>query len=206
MTFRAVLFDIGGVVVESPFPAIAEFERNSGLPAGAVHRVLASRGESGSWARLERGELDLESFYPLFEEEAASLGFRLSARALFEALHKRMEPRPEMLHAIARIREQGLRTGAITNNWRDTSPHFHPLREAFDLFLESARIGLRKPDPRIYELACRQLGVEYPETVFLDDIGANLKSARSLGIHTVKVTDPTTALTELETLLGFPLR
>ena len=66
-------------------------------------------------------------------------------------------------------------------------------------------VGLRKPDPRIYRLVCRELGVEPAEAVFLDDIGRNLKAARARGMATIKVEEPIAALRELETLLGIDL-
>src|SRR5207247_340436 len=92
--------------------------------------------------------------------------------------------RPQMLRAIRRLRERGLRVGALTNNWpRDENePGPHRLRPHFDVVIESQAVGMRKPDPRIYELACRELGVTPPETAFLDDIGMNLKSARAPGL------------------------
>jgi epoxide hydrolase-like predicted phosphatase len=118
-------------------------------------------------------------------------------------------PRPAMLDAIRRIRARGLRVGALTNNWKREEPEDdvipHRLREHFDVFIESRVVGLRKPDPRIYALACRELGVEPVRTAFLDDIGRNLKAARELGMTTIKVDDPGQALRELSRLLGFPL-
>ncbi len=205
MALRAVLFDLGGVVVESPFAAIRAFEVRHHLPLGFINSLIATTGSEGAWARLERGELDMDSFYSAFEAEAAAAGVQLSAGHLLRALQLTMQPRPAMLQAIQRIRARGLRTGAITNNWIDSSARVQPLREYFDVFIESARTGIRKPDPRIYELACRELRVRFDEAVFLDDIGANLKSARALGMVTIKVTDPNSALAELEGLLGFPL-
>jgi putative hydrolase of the HAD superfamily len=99
--------------------------------------------------------------------------------------------------------------GALTNNWKREEPEDdvipHRLREHFDVFIESRVVGLRKPDPRIYALACRELGVEPVRTAFLDDIGRNLKAARELGMTTIKVDDPGQALRELSRLLGFPL-
>jgi epoxide hydrolase-like predicted phosphatase len=111
-----------------------------------------------------------------------------------------------MLAAIGHLRARGLRAGALTNNWITEDAGAEGLRPHFDVFVESAVEGLRKPDPRIYVLACKRLGVAPAEAVFLDDIGANLKSARALGMTTIKVVDPDQALGELEAVLGFPLR
>ncbi len=125
--------------------------------------------------------------------------------------------RPAYLKAIALIRSAGLSTAALTNNWAGprvagadptdpTAVALEALDDIFDVVIESAVVGLRKPDTAIYELTCTELGVSPPEAVFLDDIGANLKPARALGMHTIKVTDPDAALTELSCVLGFPLR
>jgi epoxide hydrolase-like predicted phosphatase len=114
-----------------------------------------------------------------------------------------------MLEAIRRIRERGLRVGALTNNWKREEAEDDVLRDhlraRFDVFIESRVVGLHKPDPRIYTLACEALGVSPTRTAFLDDIGRNLKPARALGMATIKVDDPDQALRELSTLVGFAL-
>ncbi|MCX8071751.1 MAG: HAD family phosphatase [Candidatus Binatia bacterium] len=206
MEFRAVIFDIGGVVVGSPLQAIAAFERSHGIPPGWINFHIAGSGEHGAWARLERGEVSLQEFIPLFEQECRAAGQTLDATALMLAVQAATVPRPEMIRAIEVIRANGLRTGAITNNWRDEAETQRPLVALFDAFIESARLGLRKPDPRIFTYACEQLQVAPPQAVFLDDIGRNLKTARALGMATIKVEEPTAALSELERLLGFALR
>jgi putative hydrolase of the HAD superfamily len=118
-------------------------------------------------------------------------------------------PRPAMARAITRIREAGLRTAALTNNWPrpdDGIPAVDGRGLGFDVVIESAVVGLRKPDPRIYELVLRELAVDATATVFLDDLGINLKPARELGMTTIKVTDTDRALDELATTLGFEVR
>jgi epoxide hydrolase-like predicted phosphatase len=111
-----------------------------------------------------------------------------------------------MLEAIRRIRAAGLLVAAITNNWAGGGEGTGALGPLFDVFLESSVVGMRKPDPRIYQLACARLRIEPSRAVFLDDIGSNLKPARALGMATVKVVEPEAALAELEGLLGFPVR
>jgi putative hydrolase of the HAD superfamily len=206
MPYRAVIFDVGGVVVGSPLHAITAYEREAGIPAGSINRIVVETGASGAWSRLERGELDLTRFYPQFERDCEQAGCRLSARLLMARVAEAALPRPAMLAAIGRIRERGVRAGALTNNWISEDAGAEGLRPHFDVFVESAVEGLRKPDPRIYVLACERLAVAPTEAVFLDDIGANLKSARALGMTTIKVADPDQALGELESALGFPLR
>ncbi len=201
-----VLFDLGGVVMDSPLHAIARYERDHGLPPQAINRAIRAAGEHGAWSRLERGELTVEKFLRPFEEECAHAGVGVVAERVMAYIAEAGRPRPVMLEAIRRIRARGLRVGALTNNWLWDAPRGpHRARGHFDVFVESSVVGLRKPDPRIYALACRELGVEPPRAAFLDDIGQNLKSARSLGMTTIKVDDPETALRELGAVLGFGL-
>jgi putative hydrolase of the HAD superfamily len=170
-----------------------------------VNRVVVGTGPAGAWSRLERGELTLEAFYPAFEADCDAAGHRISARVLMERVAAATLPRPAMLEAIRRIRVRGMLTAAITNNWVTEDEGTRVLAPHFDVFVESAVVGLRKPDPRIFTLACERLGVAPGEAVFLDDIGSNLKTARALGMTTIKVADPTAALAELSSLLGFRL-
>lgn len=209
MTVRAVIFDLGGVVLGSPLHAIAAYERELGIPANFVNRVVANTAPSGAWSRLERGEISMESFYTDFEADCAAAGRTLSAREMMARMGAAALPRPVMLRAIARIREAGLLTAALTNNWAsaDGEPKdgTRALRDLFHVFVESSVEGLRKPDPRIYELACARLDVSPGEAAFLDDIGSNLKSARALGMHTIKVDAPEQALRELERVIDLAL-
>ena len=163
-------------------------------------------GQSGAWSRLERGELALEAFYTAFEKDCADAGETLSARLLMQRIAVSAEPRPAMLEAVRRIRERGLKAAALTNNWIGQEEDMQPLRSCFDAFIESSALGLRKPDRRIYLHACEQIAVEPPQAIFLDDIGRNLKTARELGMATIKVLEPRAALRELEGLLGFALQ
>ncbi|TMA53164.1 MAG: HAD family phosphatase [Deltaproteobacteria bacterium] len=171
-------------------------------PDALPRRHLRHRRRRG---RLERGELKLEDFYPAFERDCEAAGRCISARALMELVAAATVPRPAMLEAIRRIRAHGLAAAALTNNWITEDEGTGALRPHFDVFVESAALGLRKPDPRIFQHACDQLQVAPAAAVFLDDIGANLKAARALGMTTIKVLNPAAALAELEGLLGFTL-
>ncbi|MGH7279617.1 MAG: HAD family hydrolase [Candidatus Rokuibacteriota bacterium] len=205
-SLAAVVFDLGGVVLDSPLAAIARYERDRGLPPNAVGRAVVGAGETGAWARLERGELTAETFCAPFEADCRAHGVDIDAAALMEHIARATAPRPVMLEAIRRLRAHRLRVAALTNNWVASGPAvWTPLRAHFDVFVESCAVGMRKPDPRIYQLVCRELGVEPRQAAFLDDIGANLKSARALGMTTIKVEDPERALRELGALLGVDL-
>jgi epoxide hydrolase-like predicted phosphatase len=213
MSYRAVIFDLGGVVLGSPMHAIASYERASGLPETFINRVVADTAPHGGWAQLERGELTLEGFYSAFEADCRAAGHEISARTLMAEMAEATQPRAVMLTAIERIRAKGLAAAALTNNWisaeggeDEETPGLSLLGGHFDTFIESSRVGLRKPDPRIYELVCRELEITPAEAVFLDDIGSNLKPARAMGMRTIRVQAPEQALDELEDALGFDLR
>lgn len=209
-SLRAVIFDLGGVVMGSPLHAIAAYEQGEGIPAGFVNRLVVTTGAGGAWSRLERGELSLDAFFTAFDAECAAAGRPLTARAMMARIGAAAQPRPRMLAAIRTIRARGLRTSALTNNWigetgATRSGGLGALEAHFDVVVESAVEGLRKPDPRIYALALQRLGVSAEETVFLDDIGGNLKPARAMGMITIKVDGEAQALADLARVLGFAL-
>lgn len=205
-----MLFDLGGVVFGSPLHAIAAYEAEHGIPSGAINRHVAASAPDGAWHRLERGELAVgELFFEVFDAELAGLGHAVSSRELMRRIGEIARPRPQMLAAIARLRRAGYLVAALTNNWTEGEGaqardglRAELLADVFDRVVESRKVGLRKPDPEIYRLACRLLEVEPHEVVFLDDIGSNLKSARALGMITIKVDDPDQALAELERALS----
>jgi putative hydrolase of the HAD superfamily len=202
---EAVLFDFGGVLSTSPFDAFERHEQLQGLPAGFIRTLNATNHHDNAWARLERSDVDFDQFCAEFEAEAVAAGGTVDARALFATLSGQM--RPAMVEAVRRCHEH-FKTGLLTNNFitPDTTTRHHDVFALFDVVIQSAVVGLRKPDPRFYLLACAELQIEPSAAVFLDDLGVNLKPARDLGMTTIKVVDPTEALIELETVLGFPLR
>jgi len=201
---RAVLWDFGGVITESPFDAFRRYEDDHGLPAGFLRRLNATDPDGNAWAALERGEIDLATFTRRFEAEAVTAGGRVDAMGVVSLLRGRV--RPEMVEAVRRCHRR-LKTGLLTNNFvtGDGAAAHAEVLPYFDVVVESARIGFRKPDPRFYAIACEQLDTEPSEAVFLDDLGINLKPARALGMRTIKVVDPGAALGELEAVVGFPL-
>jgi len=213
MQKSAVLFDLGGVVLGSPLHAIRDYEAELGLERNAINLVAAKTAPTGAWSRLERGELEMEAFYPAFEADCREAGIVMDARVMMAKMALSSGPRPIMLAALGKLRSEGYRLGALTNNWAHTGDEERPeqndgtrdLKKYFDIFIESSVEGLRKPDPKIYELACTRLEKRADEIVFLDDIGPNLKPARAMGMSTIKVETPEAALTELSELLGLDL-
>jgi putative hydrolase of the HAD superfamily len=204
MSISAVIFDLGGVVLDSPLEVFVAYETELGIPAHTVNRNIVAAGPTGAWSRLERGELSMLEFYAAFDAEMAGHGLTVSGAAIMQRLADSTAIRPAAVNAIRKLRAAGLKVAALTNNWAndDQGSKMDVLRSEFDAFIESTRVGLRKPDPRIYHLACSQLGVEPPQAVFLDDIGLNLKGARALGMTTIKVVSLPEALIELSKVTG----
>jgi putative hydrolase of the HAD superfamily len=205
---RAALFDFGGVILSSPFEAFAAFERERDLPEDFIRTVNATNPDDNAWAKLERSEVDLDQFGDLFAVESAALGHEVDGRHVIGLLMG--ELRPAMVEAVRRCTER-LKTGLLTNNFVtggghvDRESEMRAVMSMFDVVVESSQVGVRKPDPRFYEIACTQLEIDPSEAVFLDDLGVNLKPARAMGMTTIKVGDPAVALAELEAVVGFPL-
>ena len=208
---RAVLFDLGGVVLTSPFEEFARYEASAGLPSGTVRRINSTDPDTNAWARLERNEVSLDEFVDAFESEGAALGLPVDGWKVLACL--RGQVRPEMRTAVERCSEV-FTTGLLTNNfvsWSDARGDDAPdadlaaVLACFDAVVESSVVGVRKPEPRFYELALERLGVTAQESVFLDDLGVNLKPARAMGMRTIKVTDPAVALAELSAVTGLDL-
>src|SRR5439155_23037005 len=154
-----VLFDVGGVIITSPFDAFARYEGDAGLPDGFIRKLNSTNPDTNAWAHLERGDVSFEGFCELFEAEARAAGGEVKARAVMELLAG--EVRPQMLEAVRRCRER-LKTGMLTNNWRaeDEGGRLDSLLPLFDIVIESSKAGVRKPDPRFYEMACEELEIE----------------------------------------------
>jgi putative hydrolase of the HAD superfamily len=206
MAIRAVMFDFGGVISSSPFEAFELLEAERGLPSGFIRTVNATNPHDNAWARLERGELGVDTFGAAWALEARALGHDVDGRLVLERL--KGDIRPQMVAAIEACRNT-YKTACLTNNFATAesvvSEEVAAVYALFDAVLESRVLGVRKPDPRFYELACQAVGVAPEESVFLDDLGINLKPARALGMRTIKVTDPDQALAELENVLEHPL-
>ena len=206
----AVIFDFGGVITSSPFEAFAHYEQQHGLPADIIRRTNAANHHDNAWAKFERAEIDLDTFDALFLDESRALGAAVPGRDVVKLL--KGEIRPEMVEALRRIKAN-FKTGCITNNLPANAMgstdgralYVAEVMVLFDHVIESAKIGLRKPDPRIYTMMTDHLGVDPKACVYLDDLGVNLKPARDLGMRTIKVTGAAQALAELEDATGLKL-
>jgi putative hydrolase of the HAD superfamily len=214
MKFDAVLWDFGGVILSSPFEAFNRYEAERGLPHNFIRRINSRNPDHNAWAQMERGEIDTERFAEAFEDEARALGGALSGRKVLELISG--EVRPEMVEALKRVRQRH-RIACITNNMpaghgpsmtrsAQTAEQIAQIMALFEHVVESSKLNMRKPDPRIYHHACELLDVAPEACVYLDDLGINLKPARAMGMRTIKVESAAQALGELESHLGIALR
>lgn len=200
---QAVIFDLGGVVFQSPVGALTAFEDDAGMPPGTVAKVIEYAAGDGVWARYERGELTEESFLRALGRTFIDAGYRIEPADLMAAIDGAVTLIPEMVAVIDRIRAAGFGTAALTNNWRPFGDH--PIKEHFDTFLESVVEGMRKPEREFYLRCLDRLAVPPSVAVFLDDLGVNLAPAADLGMRTIKVADIDEAITELGELLNLDL-
>jgi putative hydrolase of the HAD superfamily len=208
---QAVIWDFGGVLTSSPFEAFMRFETERGLPADIIRRTNAANHLENAWAKFERAEIDLEAFDELFAAESRALGAEVRGRDVLPLLAGDL--RPEMVEALKIIRSKA-KTGCITNNLPANaigsrggrSLYIAEVMALFDHVIESAKIGLRKPDPRIYQKMVEVLDVDPNACVYLDDLGVNLKPAREMGMTTIKVVSAAQTIGELEAATGLKLR
>ena len=208
---EAVIWDFGGVLTTSPFEAFARYETEHGLPADIIRRTNAANHLENAWAKFERAEVDIEAFDALFATESKVLGAEVRGKDVLPLLSG--ELRPEMVEALRRVKAR-FKTGCITNNLpanaigsrSGRSLYVAEVMELFDHVIESAKIGLRKPDPRIYQMMTETLAVDPRHCIYLDDLGVNLKPARDMGMTTIKVLNAEQAIKALEAATGLALR
>jgi putative hydrolase of the HAD superfamily len=208
---EAVIWDFGGVLTSSPFEAFNRYEAERGLARDFIRSINAANPDTNAWALFERSECSLDEFDRLFADESEAKGARIPGRDIIELLSG--DIRPEMVTALKRCKERA-KVGCITNNVSagtgagmarssEKAAAVQEIMSLFDHVIESSKAGIRKPDPRIYEMACEALGVSAAASVYLDDLGINLKPARALGMTTIKVMTPEQALRDLEAAVGF---
>src|ERR1700739_4922472 len=173
MMLEAVIWDFGGVLTTSPFEAFARFEAERGLPADIIRRTNAANHLENAWAKFERAEVDIETFDKLFADESRALGAEVRGKDVLPLLQGDL--RPEMVEALKRIKARH-KTGCITNTLPANATgsatgrtlYIAEVMALFDHIIESAKIGLRKPDPRIYGMMIDALAVDPKKWCYLD--------------------------------------
>jgi putative hydrolase of the HAD superfamily len=207
---EAVLWDFGGVLTTSPFEAFNRYEAERGIPKDFIRTINATNPESNAWAQLESSQIGLEAFDLAFAAESEAAGHRIPGADVIARLSG--DIRPRMVHALTHCKAH-FSVACITNNVKSgegpgmardpaKAAAVQSVMDLFDLIVESSVEGIRKPNPRIYEITCERLGVAPDRAVFLDDLGINLKPAAALGMRTIKVVDEDQALEELYELTG----
>ena len=210
--FQAVLWDFGGVLTTSPFEAFNRFEQENGIPKDFIRQVNSVNPRTNAWARLESDQISTQEFDSAFLRETRAAGHPVRGSQVLPLLSGDLRPR--MVEVLRKCRENlGLKLGCITNNVRagtgsSVAASQHPAQEIqevmsqFHVVVESSVEGVRKPDSRIYQIACERLGIVPTQAVYLDDLGINCKPARALGMHSIKVEDEAQAIKALGAALG----
>ncbi len=212
--FKAVIWDFGGVITSSPFDAFNTYEQSQGLPHNIIRQINATNPDRNAWAQFERNEITAAEFNVLFSAEADALGHAIPGDDVLACLAGHI--RPQMVAVLEGLKRRDYRIGCITNNVQagegagmartaDKAQAVAAAMALFDLVIESSKVGVRKPDPAIYQMACEGLGIAPSEAIFLDDLGINLKPARAMGMTTIKVGDPDVAISQLSEHLGHAL-
>ena len=207
---EAIIWDFGGVLTSSPFEAFNRFEAGAGLARDFIRRVNATDPDTNAWAQFESAQIDGAAFDALFAIESERLGRRIQGADVLKLLSG--DIRPKMVAALEACRAR-FKVGCITNNVKsgagagmagsvEKASAVGAIMERFHHVIESSKVGIRKPDPRIYALMCEALDVDPKACVYLDDLGINLKPARAMGMATIKVESEAQALAELVALTG----
>jgi putative hydrolase of the HAD superfamily len=200
---RGLLVDFGGVLTTDVFASFREFCEAEGLLPDTVRDQFMNDPMARELlADLETGRLTEEEFEARF---AAVLEIERSS-GLIDRLFAGMRPDETMLGAVRAAKRAGVRTGLISNSWGHGRYDRTLLPELFDGVVISGEVGVRKPDPRIYELGAEAVDLPPSACVFVDDLRGNLKPARELGMATVHHVRAEQTIAELEDLLGVSLR
>jgi len=205
---RALISDFGGVLTTPLSVGFLAYQQEAGVSleelGRAMQRATEAHGDHPLFV-LERGEISEREFARRLEEQ---LDGRFDLGRLRELYFERLDPNPAMIAYIGALRERGLRTALLTNNVREWEPLWRAklpeLDDIFEVVVDSAFVGMRKPEPEIYELTLERLGdgVVAEECLFVDDIEVNCEAARTLGMQAVRFVDATQAIAELDSALG----
>lgn len=202
---RGLLTDFGGVLTTNVFDSFADYCRAAGLPPDAISDAFDPESpQQPLLAAVEQGELPVAEFE---RELATAIGVPPSrAAGLIDGLFAGVRPDRGMRAAIERLRRSGVRTGLVSNSWGLRHYDERKLRHLFDVVVVSGRVGLRKPDRPIYELAASQMEVDADELVLVDDLLENLDAPAQMGMTVVHHTETEATLAKLERLFGLALR
>jgi putative hydrolase of the HAD superfamily len=198
---RGLLVDFGGVLTTDVFASFEAFCRAEGFPPHAVRdRFLSDSASPNLLHELEAGRLAAADFETAFGRD---LG--VAPAGLIDRLLAGMRPDDAMIGAVQAARRSGIRTALLSNSWGLGLYDRVMLDETFDVSIISGEVGMRKPDPAIYDLAVERLGLPPTSVVFVDDLPGNLKPALALGMVTLRHVSAEDSIPALERLLGTSL-
>ena len=208
--FSSIFWDFGGVITSSPFEAFNLFEKENNIPLDFIRKVNSTNPFNNAWAQLEESKISLKEFDLLFAKESKQLGREILGREVLSLLQGTIRPR--IVAAIKKFKELGFLQACLTNNFDsgdrdisaldDKNDERLKIMDLFDFVIESKELGVRKPSDEFYELALTITKAIPEKTIFLDDLGINLKPAKLLKISTIKVVSEQQALDELSDLTG----
>jgi putative hydrolase of the HAD superfamily len=205
---EAVVSDFGGVLTAPLIDSFLSIQESSGITLEALGQAIAgvaARLGSNPVFELETGRLSEAEFLErLGDQLSADLGRRVELHGFGERYLAALEPNPRMIDFMRQLRERGYRMAICTNNireWEDGWRAKLPVDEIFDVVVDSAFVGYRKPERQIYEITLERLGVPAPATLFIDDVEVNCTAARELGMSTVWFRDAEQAIAEIEAAL-----
>jgi putative hydrolase of the HAD superfamily len=209
VSVRAVISDFGGVLTSPLMEAFATVQERSGLPVEAIGRAMAAAAEThgeNPLFVLERGEITEREFLhrlevPLTED----LGREVSLHDFADVWWGALRPNVELFDYYRTLRARGLRMVLLTNNVREWEPRWRamlPIDEVFHAVVDSAFVGIRKPDRGIYDLAIAEAGVPPAEAVFVDDVEVNINAGAEIGLQTVYFLETSAVISRLEVLVG----
>jgi putative hydrolase of the HAD superfamily len=197
----ALVVDFGGVLTTSVWPAFASFCEAEGLAPETVRELFRSDPEALRLLRgLETGQLS----EPEFERGFCALLGIAEHDGLIDRMFAALRPDERMVGAVRAARRAGVSTGLISNSWGLRIYERAPT-DLFDAVVISGEVGMHKPQPEIYRLACERLGVEPPEAVFVDDLRENCAGAEAVGMTAILHRDSERTVERLEELLRVPL-
>jgi putative hydrolase of the HAD superfamily len=206
---RAVISDFGGVLTSPLAGSFQAFQDTSGVPLSELGTAMATIGARlgvNPLFELETGRLsEAEFLAQLGVQLSEQLGRTVDMAGFGERYFAHLQPNPEMIGYMRELRERGYKLGICTNNVREWEHRWRamlPVDEIFDVVVDSAFVGTRKPEPRIYELTLEALGVDAGSALLIDDIEANCTGARELGIHAVWFQSSEQAIADTEMALA----
>jgi putative hydrolase of the HAD superfamily len=210
---RAVISDFGGVLTSPLVRAFAAAQGGVEIPPEAYGTAMAAATAGGGELplfALERGEITEAEFLAQLERGLAQiLGRPVSLDGFTTRLMAALEPNAELFAYYGALRDRGVRLALLTNNVREWEPLWRsklPIDDVFETVVDSAFVGMRKPDPGIYELTLERLGLPAEACVFVDDLQINVDAARALGMRGVVYRDTAQAIADVEAQFSQPSR